>query len=41
MNHLIVYIDTGNRRYTVEATGKQVMEPYADGVNGWYYEIPN
>lgn len=39
MNHLIVYIDTGNRTYTVEATGKDVMEPYTDGVNGWYYEI--
>ena len=38
VNHLIVYIDTGNRQYIVESTGKQVMEPYPQ-VDGWYFKI--
>jgi hypothetical protein len=39
MNHVIVFVDTGNRTYTIEATGKDVMEPYEQGVRGWYSEI--
>jgi hypothetical protein len=39
INHMIVYIETQNRPYTIEATGKQIMEPYLQGVNGWYTEI--
>jgi hypothetical protein len=39
INHMIVYIDTGNHSYTVEATRKDFMEPYSEGVRGWYSEI--
>jgi hypothetical protein len=39
INHMIVYIETSNDRYTVETTGKSVMEPYGDAVDGWYSEI--
>lgn len=34
-NHVIVYIDTGQRTYLVETTNNVVMEPYVNGVRGW------
>ena len=39
MNHVVVYINTGTAEYTIEATGKQSMQPYLQDVNGWYSEI--
>jgi transglutaminase-like putative cysteine protease len=41
INHMIVYIETDNRSYTIEATGKEIMEPYPEGVGGWYSEVEN
>lgn len=40
VNHVIVYINTGSREYRVETTEHKVMEPYTDGVNGWYFRVP-
>lgn len=41
VNHMIVSIDTGDRYYTIEATGKEFMEPYTSGVVGWHSEVDN
>lgn len=40
VNHVIVYINTGSREYRIETTEHKVMEPYTDGVNGWYFKVP-
>lgn len=39
MNHVIVSVETSFRKYYIEATSNQIMEPYADGVYGWSFEI--
>lgn len=39
MNHVIVYIDTGDQSYLVETTSKNNMTPFEEGVSGWYYDI--
>jgi cell division protein FtsB len=39
MNHVIVYIETGNSSYFVETTSKTEMNPYTEPVDGWYYKI--
>jgi hypothetical protein len=38
MNHVAVYVDTGQRQYTIETTEHQTMQPYSNGVSGWYIE---
>jgi hypothetical protein len=38
-NHVIVYIDTGDKRYYVETTSPEAMLPYPDGVNGWFVRV--
>ncbi len=40
VNHVIVYINTGSREYRIETTEHKVMEPYTEGVNGWYFKVP-
>lgn len=39
VNHVIVHINTGERDYLIETTGDEEMEPYTEGVVGWYSEI--
>jgi hypothetical protein len=39
INHLAVAVDTGNGKQIVEATGKYIMDPYEDGVVGWFLKI--
>jgi hypothetical protein len=39
MNHVIVYLDTGTRQYWIEATSNTTMEPYQQGVDGWYFKV--
>lgn len=39
VNHVIVSVDTGNEQFLVETTSNQVMEPYPNGVNGWWFPI--
>jgi hypothetical protein len=39
VNHVIVSVDTGNEQFLVETTSNQVMEPYPNGVNGWWFSI--
>ena len=34
-NHVIVYIDTGERTYLIETTSDTEMMPYENGVRGW------
>jgi len=34
-DHVLVYIDTGQRTYLVETTNDTNMEPYTNGVKGW------
>ena len=40
VNHVIVYINTGSREYRIETTEDKVMEPYTEGVYGWYFKVP-
>ena len=37
-NHVMVFVDTGYRQYTIETTSNWVMEPF-DNVVGWYYAV--
>jgi hypothetical protein len=39
VNHVIVYIDTGQTSYLIDTTTNEVMQPYTDGVTGWYYDV--
>lgn len=41
VNHVIVHIDTGTDQYFIETTSDSEMQPYKDGVSGWYYEVFN
>jgi hypothetical protein len=34
VNHMVVYVNTGERAYYIETTEGQTMEPYPDGVKG-------
>jgi hypothetical protein len=38
-DHVIVFIDTGLEHYYVETTRTDVMEPYTDGVVGWFVSL--
>lgn len=38
-NHVIVFVNTGERTYLVETTSKEDMTPYTEGVTGWYFPI--
>jgi hypothetical protein len=38
-NHVIAYVETGARKYWVETTSPDIMQPYTHGVTGWYYMI--
>jgi hypothetical protein len=38
-NHVIPFIDTGSRTYLINTTSNTVMEPYPEGVRGWFYEV--
>jgi hypothetical protein len=38
VNHVIVFVDTGIRKYFIETTTHEIMEPYTNGVTGWYYD---
>jgi hypothetical protein len=35
VNHVIVYVDTGEYSTYIETTAKKEMNPYTNGVNGW------
>lgn len=37
-NHVMVFVDTGYRRYTIETTSGRVMEPFTN-VNGWFLDV--
>ena len=39
VNHVIVRIDTGSKVYLVETTSKNVMEPFSNGVRGWFFPV--
>lgn len=39
VNHVVVHIDTDERGYLIETTSDEVMEPYDDGIVGWFIEI--
>jgi hypothetical protein len=39
INHLIVHVNTGERDYLIETTSNQDMEPYRDGLSGWYLAV--
>jgi len=38
VNHVIVYVDTGQEQYLIETTADEEMEPF-DDVVGWYLEV--
>jgi hypothetical protein len=38
-DHVIVFIDTGLEHYYVETTRTDVMEPYTEGVVGWFVPL--
>ena len=38
VNHVIVYIDTGEREYYIETTNHEIMEPYSD-ILAWHFEV--
>jgi hypothetical protein len=38
-DHVIVFIDTGLEHYYIETTRTDVMEPYTDGVVGWFVSL--
>ncbi len=38
VNHVIVYIDTGQDQYLIETTGDEDMQPF-DEVVGWYLRV--
>lgn len=39
MNHVAVYLVTESRPYDVETTEKDIIDPYPDGIDGWYYDV--
>ena len=39
VNHVIVSIDTGQESYLIETTTNEVMQPYVNGVNGWFFDV--
>jgi hypothetical protein len=39
MNHVIVQVDTSDGSYLVEAMSKYSMNPYEEGVYGWFFTI--
>ncbi|MCJ7583331.1 MAG: hypothetical protein MUO30_00975 [Anaerolineales bacterium] len=39
VNHVIVSIDTDQASYLIETTTNEVMQPYIDGVTGWYFDV--
>jgi hypothetical protein len=39
MNHLSIHVVTDRYAYDVETTSKSEIDPYPDGVNGWYYDV--
>jgi hypothetical protein len=38
-DHVIVFIDTGLEHYYIETTRTDVMEPYTEGVVGWFLPL--
>jgi hypothetical protein len=38
-DHVIVFIDTGIEHYYIETTRTDVMEPYTEGVVGWFVPL--
>ncbi len=38
-DHVIVYIDTGVKKHYIETTSLSTMEPYPNGVAGWYLPV--
>jgi transglutaminase-like putative cysteine protease len=38
VNHVMVHVDTGQRRYLIETVGDEEMEPF-DDVIGWYLRV--
>jgi cell division protein FtsB len=39
VNHAIVQVNTGKENYLVETTEPDEMEPYTDGVDGWFFDV--
>ncbi len=38
-DHVIVYVDTGAGKHYIETTSAATMEPYPNGVSGWYLPV--
>ncbi len=38
-NHVVVYVETPTNAYTIETTSHTTMNPYTNGINGWYFEV--
>jgi hypothetical protein len=38
-DHVIVFIDTGSEHYYIETTRNDVMEPFTEGVVGWFVPL--
>jgi hypothetical protein len=38
-NHVMPYIDTGSGTYLINTTSNSVMQPFPDGITGWFYTV--
>lgn len=39
VNHVMLFVDDGERTYLIEATGKPSWDYYPDGVRGWFIDV--
>lgn len=40
VNHVVVSIDTCSQKYLIETTEGEDMQPYTEGVTGWFFKVP-
>lgn len=38
-NHVAVFVHSGQRKYLIETTSKRIMQPWTEGVQGWYFSV--
>ena len=38
-NHVVVFVKTASNQYYIETTSDTRMNPYPDGIHGWYFEL--
>ncbi len=38
-NHVAVFVHSGQGKYLIETTSKRIMQPWTEGVQGWYFSV--